>query len=187
MANRKFIPSKDQIEIYKTCLAFDMKEDLIRLKIKGTNGKPISTKTFHSAFDKYKHSAKTELLEECFNVFRKGLHKKDDWHANKEAASKIMQLMSKGVLNPKFNLDKNKSAEENIKEVMDALNERKITQYEADVMVKGCEALIRARQADTKLDIDKETANQGNITIMIDNHTNDVLQGSLIEEKESES
>ena len=126
-SNKEFVPTQQQRENVILMKAAGIKDENIRrVTINPATGKAISHTTYHRVFEDELLTAKTTIQLECLNthisIMRNELASNTE-RAN--SANKLMQLSSKGVYEPKFNIADNATPEDMIKEILTSLSEGK--------------------------------------------------------------
>ncbi len=134
-----FNPTDYQRKTVSQLKAWGVKDEKICLLIiNPESNKPICRQTLNNAFADELSTCKAVNFSEAINVFYTGLRDDDKDHRLK-CAAKITQLCSKGLLDPKIDIQPTDTDKQKFDKIVDGLNTGSLPTYDADSMTKALE------------------------------------------------
>lgn len=138
-AHEPFVPTDEQRKTVRLLKAFHTKEDVInKLIINPETKMTVGKDAFKRVFAEELANAKIEEFKECVCQMKKAMYSENEELAYK-ASVKNYQLCSKGLLEPKIEINIDDSNPTKIHKIVVGIQSGAISTFEADTMLKAIE------------------------------------------------
>jgi hypothetical protein len=175
----EFVPTIEQEQTVRLLKAANYLEKYIRaVIINPKTGKPVSNATFRKHFSEAMEDAKASINHKAISVLYAGVsatkivdgREVPDQDMRYKCAIKVLQLCSKGLYEPKYEIPKDASHSQELDAAQNALRHGLISTFESDSIVNAIKA---------KIDSEKEDDKSAGIQITISKDTAEVFGGVI--------